>query len=96
MRVLSDNANERFTDAFFERRVRYALEYRRRVMGGDFNACRLVFGEADGLPGVTVDRFEDVLAAQIPVPGHGAAQGPHLPRPGLAAGGDGVEIRGRL
>ena len=44
VRVLSDNANERFTDAFFERRVRYALEYRRAVMGGDFGACRLVFG----------------------------------------------------
>ena len=34
-------------------------------MGGDFNACRLIFGEADGLPGVTVDRFEDVLVTQI-------------------------------
>ena len=65
VRILSDNANERFTDAFFERRVQYALEYRRRVMGADFNACRLIFGEADGLPGVTVDRFEDVLVTQI-------------------------------
>ena len=65
VRVLSDNANERFTDAFFERRVRYALEYRRAVMGDDFGACRLVFGEADGLPGVTVDRFGDVLVTQI-------------------------------
>ena len=65
VRILSGNANERFTDAFFERRVQYALEYRRRVMGADFNACRLIFGEADGLPGVTVDRFEDVLVTQI-------------------------------
>ena len=65
VRILSDNANETFSDAFFERRVKYALEYRRTVMGGDFNACRLVFGEADGLPGVTVDRFEDVLVTQI-------------------------------
>src|SRR5699024_8533357 len=65
VRILSDNANETFSDAFFERRVKYALEYRRTVMGGDFNACRLVFREADGLPGVTVDRFEDVLVTQI-------------------------------
>lgn len=65
VRVLTDNANETFTDAFFARRVKYALEYRRTVMGGDFNACRLIFGEADGLPGVTVDRFEDVLVTQI-------------------------------
>ena len=65
VRVLSNNANERFTDEFFARRVKYALDYRRTVMGADFNACRLVFGEADGLPGVTVDRFEDVLVTQI-------------------------------
>ena len=65
VRVLTDNANETFSDAFFERRVKYALEYRRITMGADFNACRLIFGEADGLPGVTVDRFEDVLVTQI-------------------------------
>lgn len=65
VRVLSDNANESFSDAFFERRIRYALDYRRRVMGGDFGSCRLVFGESDGLPGVTVDKFEDVLVTQI-------------------------------
>lgn len=65
VRVLSNNANERFTDEFFARRVKYALDYRRTVMGADFNACRLIFGEADGLPGVTVDRFEDVLVTQI-------------------------------
>ena len=65
VRVLTDNANETFSDAFFERRVKYALEYRRTTMGADFNACRLIFGEADGLPGVTVDRFEDVLVTQI-------------------------------
>ena len=65
VRVLTDNANETFSDAFFERRVKYALEYRRTAMGADFNACRLIFGEGDGLPGVTVDRFEDVLVTQI-------------------------------
>ena len=63
--MLSDNANESFSDAFFERRIKYALDYRRRVMGGDFGSCRLVFGESDGLPGVTVDKFEDVLVTQI-------------------------------
>ncbi len=65
VRVLSENANDRYDEAFFARRIKYALEYRRTVMGGDFNACRLIFGEADGLPGVTVDRFEDVLVTQI-------------------------------
>ena len=65
VRVLSDNANERFGPAFFERRVKYALDYRRAVMGADFCCCRLVFGEADGLPGLTVDRFSNLLCAQV-------------------------------
>ncbi len=65
VRVLSTNANEDFSPAFFERRVKYALDYRRAVMGPDFSCCRLVFGEADGLPGLTVDRFSDLLVAQV-------------------------------
>ena len=66
IRILAQNANERFEDAFFRRRVSYALAYRRNVMGGeDYLCCRLIFGEADGLPGVTVDRFGDILVAQI-------------------------------
>ena len=65
VRILSDNANERFGPAFFERRVKYALDYRRAVMGGDFACCRLIFGEADGLPGLTVDRFSNLLSAQV-------------------------------
>ena len=65
VRVLTTNANETFTDAFFYRRVRYAVEYRKTVMKGDFSCCRLIFGEADGLPGLTVDRYGDILVAQI-------------------------------
>lgn len=65
VRLLDHNANETFTDAFFARRVRYALMYRRQVMGEDFSACRLVHGEADGLPGLTVDRYNDLLVSEI-------------------------------
>ena len=65
IRILSDNANERFSESFFERRVRYAVDYRRTVMGEDFSACRLIFGEADGFPGLTVDRFNNILVAQV-------------------------------
>lgn len=65
VRVLSNNANESFGDAFFERRLRYAVAYRQTVMGDDFGCCRLIFGEADGLPGLTVDRFGDILVAQV-------------------------------
>ena len=59
IRILSDNANETFSDSFFERRVKYAVDYRKTVMGEDFSACRLIFGEADGFPGLTVDRFNN-------------------------------------
>lgn len=64
VRLLSNNANDRYDEAFFRRRVRYAVDYRRQVMGEDFSCCRLIFGEADGLPGVTVDRFNEVLVMQ--------------------------------
>lgn len=65
VRVLSRNANDRFDEAFFRRRIRYAVAYRRAVMGAEFSACRLVFGEADQLPGLTVDRYNDVLVTEV-------------------------------
>jgi len=65
VRVLSDNANERFGPDFWDRRVGYALDYRKRVMGADFVDCRLIFGEADGFPGLTVDRFGNYLSAEV-------------------------------
>ena len=64
VRILSKNANDRFDAAFFERRLRYCFEYRKTVMGADFGCCRLVFGEADSFPGLTVDRFGDILVTQ--------------------------------
>ena len=65
VRIISKNANDRFDEAFYRRRVCYALDYRMAVMGEDFSACRLIFGEADGFPGLTVDRFGDILVAQV-------------------------------
>ena len=65
VRILSDNANDRFDEAFWRRRVKYALDYRRTVMGpADFSCCRLIFGDADQMPGLTVDRYNDILVAQ--------------------------------
>ena len=65
VRLISANANDRFDAAFFERRLRYALNYRKAVMGGQYDCCRLLFGDADGFPGLTVDRFGDVLVAEV-------------------------------
>ena len=64
VRMLSQNANDKFDEAFFRRRVQYAWDYRKAVMGPDLSCCRLIFGEADHFPGLTVDRFGDILVAQ--------------------------------
>lgn len=64
IRLLSRNANDKFDAAFFERRIRYAWEYRKTVMGDDLDCCRIIFGEADTFPGLTVDKFHDILVTQ--------------------------------
>ena len=65
VRLVSRNANDDFSDIFWERRIRYAWEYRKTVMGEtDSRCCRVIFGEADLFPGLTVDRFESVLVTQ--------------------------------
>ena len=64
VRLLSTNANDRFDEAFWERRLRYAWEYRKTVMWDDLACCRVIFGEADSFPGLTVDRFNDILVTQ--------------------------------
>lgn len=65
IRLISTNANDRFDYDFYERRVRYAWEYRKTVMGSELNCCRVIFGEADTFPGLTVDKFNDILVAQV-------------------------------
>jgi len=64
LRILTRNANERIDHGFFRRRLQRAVDYRRRVMGEQFDCCRLIFGESDGFPGLTVDRFGSVLVTQ--------------------------------
>ena len=64
LRLLSRNANDRFDEAFWKRRIKYAWDYRKTVMGEDISCCRVIFGEADSFPGLTVDRFSDILVTQ--------------------------------
>ncbi len=64
LRVFCRNANETPDEIFWQRRVRHAVELRKTVMGSQFSACRLIFGEADYFPGLTVDRFDSVLVVQ--------------------------------
>jgi len=65
VRIISRNTNDKFDDNFFERRLRYAVDYRKTVMGEDFNNCRLIFGESDGFPGLTVDRYNNILVTEV-------------------------------
>ena len=62
--LISRNANDKFDEAFWRRRIGYAWDYRKTVMAGDLNCCRVIFGEADGFPGLTVDKFADILVTQ--------------------------------
>ena len=66
LRIFSTNANDTFDAAFWKRRCDYAVRYRLQVMRPeDTDCCRLIFGEADQMPGLTVDRFGSVLSVQI-------------------------------
>ena len=65
IRLISRNANDLFDEDFFRRRIRYAIDYRLTVMENELNSFRVVFGEADELPGLTVDKFNNYLVVQI-------------------------------
>ena len=94
VRLISRNANDRFDEAFWERRLRYALEYRRAVMGEQFGCCRLIFGEADSFPGLTVDRFGDILVTQTLSRGMEGMKGLLFPLLHRILTQEGEEIRG--
>lgn len=66
VRIVSRNANDDFSDAFYQRRLSHAWEYRKTVLTpADLGCCRVIFGEADHFPGLTVDRFGPYLVAQV-------------------------------
>ena len=65
VRCFSRNANDRLDESYWRRALRYAVDYRRAILSeADFRCCRLIFGEADHFPGLTVDRFENVLVTE--------------------------------
>ena len=65
VRMLTRDAEQDINEAFLRMRVKKAWEYRKAVMQGeDLTCCRVIFGEADFLPGIVVDKYEDVLVVQ--------------------------------
>ena len=64
-RVWTFDAAEGVDEAFFARRIQAALDYRKRLGVWSLNACRLIHGEADGLPALVVDRYDAYLSCQF-------------------------------
>lgn len=62
VRMLTRNRNQEIDEDFLRMRVENAWEYRKKVV--DTGSCRVIFGEADFLPGLVVDKFSDVLVVQ--------------------------------
>ncbi len=95
VRLLSRNANDSFDEGFWLRRFRYAWAYRKTVLEpSDLTACRVVFGESDGLPGLTVDRFGDILVTQTLSYGMETRKDRLFPLLVQALREDGQDIRG--
>ena len=64
-RILTKDKSESIDQAFFEKRIRFAYDYRKTVEPNNLSNCRYVFGEADLLPGLVVDCYNDILVTQI-------------------------------
>lgn len=62
VRMLSRKKETVIDDAFLEQRVQAAWDYRKQVI--DTESCRLIFGEADFLPGIVIDKFADILVVE--------------------------------
>ena len=62
VRMLTRDAEQDINEAFLRMRVRNAWEYRKKTV--DTSSCRIVFGEADFLPGIVIDKFSDVLVVE--------------------------------
>ncbi len=62
VRMMTRKKDIEINEAFIETRVRDAWEYRKATV--DTSSCRLVFGEADFLPGIVIDKFSDVLVVE--------------------------------
>lgn len=65
VRILSKDIRDTFDRDFFKQRIKFAYDFRKTLEGDNITNCRLIFGEADELPGLTVDRYNDILVSQI-------------------------------
>ena len=62
VRMLTRNEDQEIDEEFFTKRLQAAWDYRKKTV--DTSSCRIVFGEADFLPGIVIDKFSDVLVVE--------------------------------
>ena len=92
IRMLSRHEEEKITNAFLAGRVHAAWEYRKKVI--DTSSCRVVFGEADFLPGITIDKYEDILVIESLALATDRLKGLILEALCTVLAADGIQIRG--
>ncbi len=92
VRMMTRDPEQQVDEAFIERRVRAAWQYRKDTV--DISSCRVIFGEADFLPGIVVDKYEDVLVVESLALGIDRLKPLILEKLKAALYEDGVEIRG--
>lgn len=62
VRVMTRNIDQEIDEEFLRMRVKNAWQYRKDTV--DTSSCRVIFGEADFLPGLTIDKYEDILVVE--------------------------------
>lgn len=62
VRMMTRNKEQQIDEAFLRNRVQTAWDYRKDTV--DTSSCRVIFGEADFLPGIVIDKYEDVLVVE--------------------------------
>ena len=94
IRMLTRNPNQEIDEEFIRMRVRNAWDYRKNVMASDMGAVRVIFGEADFLPGLVVDKYEDILVVECLSLGMDRLLGAVLKALIETLSADGITVRG--
>ena len=92
IRMMTRNPEQEIDREFLHNRVKAAWEYRKKTV--DTSSCRVIFGEADWIPGMVVDKFSDVLVVQALALGIDRMKETIIEELKGVLAGDGVEIRG--
>ena len=92
VRLLTRHVNQEIDESFFQMRLQNAWNYRKDTV--DTSSCRLVFGEADFLPGIVIDKYEDVLVMECLTLGMERYKGQLANLMKQILQKDGIQIRG--